>query len=180
MPPPTPVSIPSSAAMTGFSSNATPFCAPETAKSASPAASKTSTGLRKRVDCRIPVESDHAGKQRDRQISPIADRRGRNRSDQDVAGNPTEFPATKERTRMPNRSSRRVTPAVAPLIAKTKVPTRSSTSRSDIAGFFSQPGEQEIFSVGAARLINGQSAAPTTRPARRQPGFRRPSSRSDG
>ena len=81
---------------------------------------------------------------------------------------------------MPNRSSRRVTPAIAPLIANTKVPTRSSTSRSDIAGFFSQPGEQEIYSVGAAQLINGQSAAPTTRPAPRQPGSRCPSSTSGG
>ncbi len=48
MPPPTPVSIPSSAAMPGFSPNASAFCAPETTKSASPAASKMSTGLRKR------------------------------------------------------------------------------------------------------------------------------------
>src|SRR4051812_7014903 len=43
---------------------------------------------------------------------------------------PPKFPATNERTRTPNRSSRRLTPAVPPLSAKTKVPRRSSTSRS--------------------------------------------------
>ena len=48
MPPPIPVSMPSSAAMTGLSPKASAFCVPETAKSASPAASNRSTGLRSR------------------------------------------------------------------------------------------------------------------------------------
>src|SRR5690348_158526 len=43
---------------------------------------------------------------------------------------PPKFPATNDTTRTPNRSSRRLTPAVAPLSAKTKVPARSSTNRS--------------------------------------------------
>src|SRR5262249_44975408 len=43
---------------------------------------------------------------------------------------PPKFPATNDRTRTPNRSSRRLTPAMAPLSAKTKVPSRSSSSRS--------------------------------------------------
>lgn len=85
-----------------------------------------------------------------------------------------------ERTRMPNRSSRRVTPALAPLIAKTNVPTRSSTSSSDMVPSFSQSGELAPTPVRAARLINRRSAEPKTRPGPRQPGFRRPSATSDG
>ena len=38
---------------------------------------------------------------------------------------PPKFPATKDRTRMPKMSRRRLTAARAPLIAKTKVPPRS-------------------------------------------------------
>ena len=45
---------------------------------------------------------------------------------------PPKFAATKERTRIPNKSNRRLAPAVAPLIANTKVPRRSNTSCSDI------------------------------------------------
>lgn len=43
---------------------------------------------------------------------------------------PPEFAAANDRTRTPNRSSSRLTPAKAPLSAKTKVPTRSSASES--------------------------------------------------
>ena len=39
---------------------------------------------------------------------------------------PPKFPATKDRTKTPNKSSPRFTRAVAPLSAKTKVPARSS------------------------------------------------------
>src|SRR6516165_10782207 len=42
---------------------------------------------------------------------------------------PPALPAANDKTKTPNRSSRRLTPAAAPLSAKTKVPTRSSTSR---------------------------------------------------
>ena len=38
---------------------------------------------------------------------------------------PPKFPATKDRTRMPKMSRRRLTAATAPLIAKTKVPPKS-------------------------------------------------------
>jgi hypothetical protein len=41
---------------------------------------------------------------------------------------PPEFAATKDSTSTPKMSSRRRAPAVAPLRAKTKVPTRSSVS----------------------------------------------------
>src|SRR5215471_4615652 len=40
---------------------------------------------------------------------------------------PPEFPAAKDKTMTPNKSSPRLVPANAPLSAKTKVPTRSST-----------------------------------------------------
>src|SRR5260370_19106181 len=43
---------------------------------------------------------------------------------------PPEFAAANDRTRTPNKSSSRLTPANAPLSAKTKVPVRSSTSGS--------------------------------------------------
>ena len=71
--------------MTGWSPKASAFCVPETAKSPSPAPSNTSTGLRSPVNAGKPVEGNHAGKQRDRQIAPIADRRRRHRADQQVA-----------------------------------------------------------------------------------------------
>ena len=56
-----------------------------------------------------------------------------------------------KRTKTPKRSSRRFTPAVAPLIANTKVPTRSSTS-SSVSG----PGSAIITS----QLSYGASYAP--------------------
>ena len=43
---------------------------------------------------------------------------------------PPELPAAKDRTRTPNKSSLCLTPAVAPLIAKTKVPPRSKATSS--------------------------------------------------
>src|SRR5580704_19125816 len=43
---------------------------------------------------------------------------------------PPEFAAANDNTRTPNKSSSRLTPANAPLSAKTKVPVRSSTSGS--------------------------------------------------
>src|SRR5689334_20477620 len=43
---------------------------------------------------------------------------------------PPKFAATNDSTRTPNRSSRRLNPAAAPLSAKTKVPHRSSTRTS--------------------------------------------------
>src|SRR5689334_20874519 len=103
---------------------------------------------------------------------------------------PPMFPATNERTRAPNRSSCRDTPALAPLIANTKVPTRSSTSTSsDIAGSFARgacrkstpsdpPGssmqnpqirENWISAAGEARCTTGQSM---DRRLRRQPSLR--------
>ena len=48
MPPPMPLSMPSSVADTGPSPNARALVAPDTANSASPAASKICTGLRSR------------------------------------------------------------------------------------------------------------------------------------
>src|SRR6185312_623213 len=75
---------------------------------------------------------------------------------------PPKFPATKERTRTPKRSSRRFTPAVAPLIAKTKVPMRSKTSSSDISSLFPLSGwrkpslcrDDQRFDAGPQRRMN--------------------------
>src|SRR5690349_5845967 len=62
---------------------------------------------------------------------------------------PPEFPAAKDNTRTPNRSSLFLTAAVAPLSANTKVPPRSkATSReliticslTTIRGLYAQPG----------------------------------------
>src|SRR6185437_5279395 len=64
---------------------------------------------------------------------------------------PPKFPATKERTRTPKRSSRRFTPAVAPLIAKTKVPMRSKTSSSDISSLCR---DDQRFDAGPQRRMN--------------------------
>ena len=87
MPPPMPVSMPRSAAITGLSPKASAFWAPATAKSASPAASNRSTGVLSRSTYGGPPEGKKSGEQRNRQIAPVADCRGRRRADQQVAGN---------------------------------------------------------------------------------------------
>src|SRR6516165_9061614 len=110
MPPPIPVSMPRSAAMTGLSPKASAFCVPETAKSASPAPSNTSTGLRSPVNAGKPVEGNHAGKQRDRQIAPIADRCWRHRPDQEIAGDPPGVACCKRQDQDPEQ----IEPAVDP------------------------------------------------------------------
>src|SRR5438105_2565993 len=128
IPPPIPVNMPRRAAITGVRPNSSAFCAPETAKSARPAASNTRTALRNRwmtgnqANVITPARTDTA---RYRQspmaaggIAPITTSR---------AMLPA-LAAAKDSTRMPNRSSRLVTPFAAPLTANTKVPTRSSTS----------------------------------------------------
>src|SRR5690349_1122010 len=51
---------------------------------------------------------------------------------------PPAFPAAKESTMMPKKSSRRRTPAPAPLSAKTNVPSRSSACKLS----FAEPGER--------------------------------------
>src|SRR5436190_11925714 len=52
---------------------------------------------------------------------------------------PPVFAATKERTRTPNRSSFRFTPAMAPLSPNTNVPAKSSRYGSDSMKLFPSP-----------------------------------------
>ena len=54
---------------------------------------------------------------------------------------PPKFPAIKERNRHPNRSSRRVTPTAAPLIAKTNVPMSIEHEQQRHGAFLSYAGE---------------------------------------
>ena len=106
------------------------FCVPATAKSPSPAASNKSTGLRSRSMAKGHPKGDDSGEQRNRQIAPVVNRRRRHRADQQVASDAPGIARRIRQTRTPNRSSRCLTPAVAPLSAKTKVPMRSSSNRS--------------------------------------------------
>ena len=111
MPPPIPVSMPRSAAMTGLSPKASAFCAPETAKSASPAPSNTSTGLLQR--------STHRDQQK--VITPARSETARYRQSLIAAGGiapirrsrvmPPTLPAANDKTRTPKRSSRRLIPS---------------------------------------------------------------------
>ena len=86
MPPPIPVTMPSTIAMTGFSPWASAFDAPVTAKSARPCRVEKRTGVRHPHDQGREVEGDEAGKERHAEITPIGDRAGRNDTDQQVPG----------------------------------------------------------------------------------------------
>ena len=129
MPPPIPVSMPRSADMTGLNPNVIAFCAPATAKNDSPTASNRRTGLRSRL---TPAYEKKV-------MSPARTETNKYRPSDRAAGGsapistsrpiPPKFPATKDRTRMPKMSSRRLTAATAPLIAKTKVPPKSKYAR---------------------------------------------------
>jgi hypothetical protein len=113
MPPPIPVSMPMSAAMIGLSPKASAFCAPDTAKSASPAPSNTSTGFRSR--------SMAVGHQK--VIIPAKTETARYRQSLIAAGGtapisrsrviPPKLPTTNDNTSTPKMSSRRLTPNLA-------------------------------------------------------------------
>ena len=69
MPPPTPVRTPSSIAPSGLSPAASAFSAPETANSARPAASRTSTELRNRSMTGEAEEGDEPRRERDADVA---------------------------------------------------------------------------------------------------------------
>ena len=85
MPPPMPVSMPSSAAITGFRPKASAFCVPATAKSARPAASNIKIGVRSRSISEYQKKVSNPAARADRKIAPVADRGRRNRADQQIA-----------------------------------------------------------------------------------------------
>ena len=87
-------------------------------------------GAAQSVDDGKKVEGDHACHKGNGDVSPITDRLRRQEPIMRSRVIPPKFPATNARTRTPNKSSRRLSAAPAPLSAKTKVPRRSSTNRS--------------------------------------------------
>src|SRR5215831_13367127 len=91
MPPPIPVSIPRRAAITGLRPKPSAFCVPDTAKSASPAPSKTRTELRNWSMGGKPVERDSARQKGNGEISPIGERRWRNRADHEIASDASKI-----------------------------------------------------------------------------------------
>ena len=90
MPPPIPVTMPSSAAITGFRPKASAFWVPETANSASPAASNKKDGVVPPVDAGKPAEGEHARQKGDGKISPVTDRCWRNRANHQIARDTSE------------------------------------------------------------------------------------------
>src|SRR5215472_8593755 len=63
---------------------------------------------------------------------------------------PPTLPTTNDSTSTPKRSSRRLTPAVAPLSANTKVPRRSSTNKSVVIAVAVPSGRITIYTSWAS------------------------------
>src|SRR5678815_6178156 len=130
MPPPMPVSMPSSAAITGSRPWPSAVWVPDTAKSARPAASKVRTILCRR--CRRSARGEEKNT-----TKPARTEIPRYRQSLSAAGGiapirtsrvmPPAVAVAHDTTSTPNRSSRCLTPAAAPLRANTNVPTSSST-----------------------------------------------------
>src|SRR5215471_5873099 len=95
--------MPRSAAMTELSPKASAFSVPATAKSPSPAASNRSTGLRSwsmaegHQKVRVPANT------RNRQITPVADRRRRHRADHQVASDAPGITRCKRQDKNPEQ-----------------------------------------------------------------------------
>ena len=72
---------------------------------------------------------------------------------------PPALAATNDRTRTPNRSSRRLTPGIAPLSAKTKVPTGRAPAGAFIAGSFERglAATAHVLRSTSKRLCVGRS-----------------------
>ena len=180
MPPPMPVSMPSSAAMTGFNPKASAFCAPATAKSASPAASKMSTGLRKRSTDRIRVEGDDAGKQRHREIAPVADRAGGTDPIRTSRVIPPKFAGHKRQDQNAEQIEPALHPRHRPADREDEGAGKIKHKQKRHRGSPSHNRANRKSSPSDRLRVNAECAAPTTRPAPRQPAFPRRFATSDG
>src|SRR5271165_7441603 len=156
MPPPMPANMPRRAAITGLNPNVIAFCAPATAKNDNPAASNISTGVR---SLSTPAYEKKV-------MSPARTEASKYRPSDRTAGGtapintsrviPPKFPATKDRTRMPKMSSRRLTAATAPLIAKTKVPPKSRICTKVSRGIMTAPPAKANVSSRKHEVALGQ------------------------
>jgi hypothetical protein len=72
--------------MTGSRPKASAFCVPENREKRQSRAVEHEHRAAQPVNPGAPVEGDDPGKQRDRQIASVADRRRRHHADQQVAG----------------------------------------------------------------------------------------------
>ena len=113
MPPPIPVSMPSSVAATGPAWKASALPAPETAKRRQSGGIEHQHGAAQPVDDSIPKERNQPGKHGNGDISPVADSRWWNRSNHQIARDPAriacregQYQNTKQIEPVPHRSRR--------------------------------------------------------------------------
>ena len=88
---------------------------------------------------------------------------------------PPKLPTTNDNTSTPKMSSRRPTPAVAPLTAKTKVPIKSSTNRSVFIAATGLRLGAKFYTFGDRSEVRYPPTPPPTTLARRRSMFPRPS-----